>query len=379
MKIKRLLGVISIILCCCSCNHSSKEQTGTPVLKVDLDAPVASLNALFRKTEVIPLETSDSCLVVTPADIQEYNNIYYLYDIHTSRVLAFDAQGKFLYPIGHKGQGPGEYVYISDFSINKQQKTIYLLDPIGIYYCYTLDGKFIQQNRLMSEEHGNYNWLYSFHDKLLTFSFPRDKESYCISIIRPEDGSFVGQLWNNHSTLLNHKIGVAFYSYQDKTYFTPALFDNEAYEITPNEVKVAYRWDFGKNNINLKGLGLTYEEDNYGTERTLLSKAIENQTIPYLLISQNQNDKYYNANLYYGYKIRQSIFYRKSDGKSFIIGKKENDIQLRPFIFTDEYIVCAIEAKDYEKYQSVLNEKEYQKLMSRTEDDNPCLVKFYFK
>lgn len=354
------------------------KDSDVPTLEVDLNAPNASLQSLFGKIEIIPLETSDSCLIVSPADLQEYDSTYYLYDIGTSKVLAFDFHGNFLYQIGRKGQGPGEYSYVSDFCVNKQQKEIYLLDPIGICHCYTLDGKFLRRTQFISER-GNYNWIHSFHNQVLTFSFPSNQDTYCISIISPADGKIVGQLWNKHSTLLNHKIGVAFYSYQDKTYFTPALFNNEAYEIDSDEIKVAYRWDFGENNINMKKFGFTHKDCNFNTEKETIDKAVNDQTIPYLLISQRQNDKYYYASLFYGYKIRQSVFYRKEDKQSFIIGKNENDIQLRPFVFTNEYIVCAIEPKDYEKYKLVLDEDQYKKLISRTEDDNPCLIKFYFK
>ena len=35
---------------------------------------------------------------------------------------------------------------------------------------------------------------------------------------------------------------------------------------------------------------------------------------------------------------------------------------------------------DYkESYKSVLSEEDYQKLMAMSEDDNPCLIKLYFK
>jgi hypothetical protein len=52
---------------------------------------------------------------------------------------------------------------------------------------------------------------------------------------------------------------------------------------------------------------------------------------------------------------------------------------IRPEAFEDEYIMQFSFNGEFEAYQSVLAPEEYQKLMSRQEDDNPCLIKLYFK
>ena len=74
-----------------------------------------------------------------------------------------------------------------------------------------------------------------------------------------------------------------------------------------------------------------------------------------------------------------NLFYQKATNKSFILGGKECNIQIRPLVFTDDYMICNLFQKDYDNFKPILPKSEYQKLEAMTEDDNPCLLKLYFK
>ena len=50
-----------------------------------------------------------------------------------------------------------------------------------------------------------------------------------------------------------------------------------------------------------------------------------------------------------------------------------------PLYFGDEYLITDIVYEDREKFKSILTEEEYRKLENMLEDDNPCLLKLYFK
>ncbi len=68
------------------------------------------------------------------------DNIY-TYDKKHEKLFVFNSQGKYLYNIGKKGEGPGEYNYISNFYIFK--KYIIIADHEKLHY-FLNNGKYIK-------------------------------------------------------------------------------------------------------------------------------------------------------------------------------------------------------------------------------------------
>ena len=54
-------------------------------------------------------------------------------------------------------------------------------------------------------------------------------------------------------------------------------------------------------------------------------------------------------------------------------------LSITPLLFTEDYIISKLNFDDYTCLRPFLSEQDYSKLLSREEDDNPCLVKFYFR
>ena len=106
---------------------------------------------------------------------------------------------------------------------------------------------------------------------------------------------------------------------------------------------------------------------------------MKNGTIPYLIINQGQNSKYYYACLRHQYKYDKNIFYRKSDGKYLVFGEETWNMPTNALVFTDDYLIILLNRNNYYNFMSILPDSEYKKLEAMTEDDNPCLLKLYFK
>lgn len=83
--------------------------------------------------------------------------------------------------------------------------------------------------------------------------------------------------------------------------------------------------------------------------------------------------------LTFGFRHRINLFYRKDDGKSFFFEKTAEGVLLHPLAFNEDFLTCIVFNEDFPNYEKVLPPEEYQKLEERLEDDNPCLIKFYFK
>lgn len=106
------LFILSFLICFTMC--TPKPQTSDAIF-VDLDQPEeASLFNYFRSIELIPLETSSEVLIKGITKIIVHQDRYYALDKPLCLIFVFDKTGKFLFKIGTKGQGAGEYSFIQD-------------------------------------------------------------------------------------------------------------------------------------------------------------------------------------------------------------------------------------------------------------------------
>jgi hypothetical protein len=136
-----------------------KQQAQTDkAIFVDLDRPErASLFDYFSSIELIPLETSPDVLIAGITKIINHQDKWYMMDKPQSIIFVFDRTGKFLFKIDKKGQGPGEYAFISNFNINPFTGKLELLDPSGRLNIYDLSGNYIETKRI------EYDGFYAAH------------------------------------------------------------------------------------------------------------------------------------------------------------------------------------------------------------------------
>jgi hypothetical protein len=81
-----------------------------------------------------------------------YDNKYFILDkIKMKKIFVFNTDGSFSHTIGSVGGGPGEYVSIDDFTIDKENERIVILTYPSTIYVYNLDGKYILKKRLSSD------------------------------------------------------------------------------------------------------------------------------------------------------------------------------------------------------------------------------------
>ena len=261
-------------------------------------------------------------------------------------------------------------------SSKENENAVYMLSPFGSLYVYSLDGKFIKEIKLPTRS--NYQLIEELDSKyFVTWTLPASENGNCISVISKESFKNMKEFWHVPPVLttLNSK---PFYNYEHKVYFSNP-YQNEVYEVRTDSLRVAYRWDFGKDNLDLKEYGFTLLEDQKVEEYKLMLQYLRDSTVPYLLCDQYQNDKFYYIMLVFGLKHSKNLFYRKEDGKSFFFEKTTEDIHFEPLAFNEDFLTCIVFNEDFPNYEKVLPPEEYKKLEERLEDDNPCLIKFYFK
>lgn len=365
--------IFILALCFLACNNKGQDDFECITLSVDLEQPTLQFNDVFDSVELILLETSDSSLVVYPYEIIEHEGYYYIYDLHLEKTIVFDKKGKFVRQIGKKGQGPGEYTHLSSISIDKKNNVIHLVEPIGGFNDYTLDGKFLGRRQYPDAE--DYQCIYHLDDCMAMWSFPSSNESDCLFIVNQETMEIVKTYYN--MPVLTASRG--FYYYQDKLYFHELIGSSRVYEVTKDSLALSYQWNFGNDNVNVYDLDLTFKDENRQVEYDLFWKYMKDGTVPYIKVGQAQNKDYYYACLRYQYKYDRGVFYRKRDGACFILGEESWNMPTNALVFTDDYMIILMNHNNYSHLIPFLSEADRNKIIALKEDDNPCLLKFYFR
>ena len=304
-----------LLLSSCGLNKTSKDN----VLNANLQEEPVSVEELFSKISVVPLETNDSALLVRPDKVLLHNNEYYILDEGVPAVFVFNEQGKFLRKIGRKGQGPGEFNDdIYDAAISRYSNTIYMVSPSGKIYCFNLMGKFIKE--IILPDKSNYHGVEEYNkDLLVLWTLPCCIEESAISIVSKTTMKEVKSYWHVNRILCGLTSN-SFYAYNGDVYcYTP--FERKVYHIGLDSLLNAYSWDFGKDNIDIKKY-LTLDESKKDEEDQLMHKYLSHSTIPFFAGQQYQNKYFYFCRIYYyGENKYKSLFYRKSDGKTFFFEK----------------------------------------------------------
>ena len=166
-----------------------------------------------------------------------------------------------------------------------------------------------------------------------------------------------------------------FYKYNNENYFS-TQYSNEVYRFTKEAVELAYKWDFGSGNINLEPFKERIKEDP-----NVFPQLVDSHEVPYFFFRQFQNkDYYYTVLNTWNIDKWCNVFYRKKDGKSFVFDTLEGGAKVKKTsLFTDEYMICIVSPEEIGTLHNILPPEEFSKVKNLQEDDNLCLVKYYFK
>ena len=138
----------------------------------------------------------------------------------------------------------------------------------------------------------------------------------------------------------------------------------------------------GEQNINIEQYHFNSGPDTRKEEEERLREYRKTGKIAFNFTKQYQTDKYYYAQLFsmssYPQRKLTNLLYRKKDGVVFYFEKTREGIRISPEVVTEDFMLCIVPTDELENYKSILSEGEYRALSKRVEDDNPCVVKFYF-
>lgn len=130
-----------------ACGESNPEKSGMERVVLgeiasDPQREPLSLSDLGVKVEMIPLATSDSCLLGRIEQILDGEDLYIVAD---RQIYKFSKSGVYMGKIGQKGQGPAEYIKPEQILLDCANQVVYVLDYIGRKtMLFDMDGRFLR-------------------------------------------------------------------------------------------------------------------------------------------------------------------------------------------------------------------------------------------
>lgn len=198
---------------------------------------------------VIPLENTEKAIIGNVHKIMVWNTKIFIHDFRFSKLSVFNIEGDFLFNIGKKGKGKGEYHELRDIDI--QDDYIYILDYKNIIKYNSYDGSFIESHRLRNLREGfnPLNFIYYNDDLFYLWSSNPDvynpksidyyrMHKYCEN--RKTEGYFK---FKHRSSDANR-----FYKiHSTNNYFIrPVSGTYSIYKIINDSIKLSFRINMGK-------------------------------------------------------------------------------------------------------------------------------------
>jgi hypothetical protein len=334
MKPVELL-IVCLALCCFSCGKKQQVSGEHPVLKVELKEQPVPVSDIFRKVEIIPLETSEESLLGRISKVETLDDRIFVSS--QSSVFMFDPEGKYLNKIQRIGRGPQEYVRASDFTLDPSRKTVGILDAIGAILTYDFDGNFVKKSELPKPPPA-----YAFFEMLdentyVTWSFTKE-DMNGVNIIDAATFEIKQGFFPLTDIQGMFAMGAYFHKFNGETFYHERLGDY-VYRIDGDGYEIAYEWDTGVEIIDRSEFTNGSLATNEG--RRLLGEKYDSGEIPFAFAAQDQTKRYCYAKMVSKNGVKY-LFYNRNNGKSFYFGKTAEGIDLNLIHMGDDYAIGLI-------------------------------------
>lgn len=389
MKTKYLSLYSLLFFISCSQNNDIKNlytNESTSIINIQEDLKqISHLDSVFNDVTFLPLETKEECLISRISTLKISDSLIFIND-NRRRLLIFGKDGKFKIQIGQSGEGPGEFLDLKDFIINKDN--IEILDFKKIE-TYNFEGKHLSTKRFdlsdpkkyCNPDHFNHSPLGGYYLWGGTFGikeFGAEYDRYMMYHVNNDFKIQKGYFLIEHGAGSSHN---RFTKYNDNIIIDPHFGDYNIYQIdNKGIVSSRYFLNFGKNAyrkkipIPKKNQRETYEDlSNY-------------------VLSFNdffETDKWLHLTFQYQNTVFSAL-YNKEKEKCFLLSAANKNLkpdEIRywgAYTITKDQLVMPIEANwlkiEFDrlspKYMKKINLNQYKDIK---ESDNPVLVFYKLK
>lgn len=372
--------LLSLILCVVivGCGDSGNEKGGdsksdSSSIFIDLNQTAkVSILEIFSHIDVVPLETTDNSVIKKVSKIVFDNGRFFILDDHQNAVFIFDSTGKFERKIQQIGSGPGEYSLLYDINYNKYSHNIEMLNPRGQLLAYKIDGEFVESLAIPLKSSERFAilsddliLLYSlFEQKKLTF-FSRKLDDIIKQEFKFSDIILRTPLISTGSSPFNQYGSIT-------TFFQG--YSNEVYTIDSTTIKKRFIWDFGEHDFHAVDLPVGESLEYYTSYLRTCEKA---HSFNYYL----ENEHYILTRFIYN-KLWHTLIYDKINEDFRIIKRfEENIVPPANPVFFDMGIIASIDPIQIQLLinETILNDENKKIFKNINPEDNPILIKYYFR
>lgn len=371
-----------IILFTYGCNSRTNNLLDNDVIPVELDNIKDSLSFydIFSKVEIIPLETTNLSLLsqMNFVKVIPFEGFIYILDSKQHLIQKFDSCGKYITTINKRGRGPGEYSLLSDFGINRQNRTIELLCPTGTLYRYTIDSTdFVdsfslkdstKSTHLFERLSDDYYVLFSiFNDKKLIYYSTKENKVVKTDYTLPDYILKKSTLKFAMSPFVRFNDTVRFYEGHN----------GNIYSIDTSSLSIfaKYKWDFGKYNFKLSEVPKNENDVYYYRLGNTISFKYASS---FLLCTES--DRFVISNFNFRGRIMTLAFDKILD-KTHVFHKTKEGVQIFSGYYYKEHHYICIPPKYLSQFvnKSILSSSQQIKLSSINSDDNYVILRYTYK
>ncbi|MBW6537757.1 MAG: 6-bladed beta-propeller [Mariniphaga sp.] len=201
----------------------------------------------FSEIKVVQLETKEDNLLGVISKVAYYKDRFFILDGLTQQFFCFDGQGKLKYKISAQGKGPGEYNYITDFTIDPEGERIFILDPVVqkvLLFC--LDGNHLATFSVPTEKGMGFNKVFALNDSIILLTSITNYQLVFFDLNQHKvvEKKFEFPIEGPLDAFSpRHNV----YQYKGRTFVLQYL-GNVVYEITELDTLPHFKWDFGPGN-----------------------------------------------------------------------------------------------------------------------------------
>lgn len=391
-------NIIMIVICSTlawSCNKRKIEDINNLSSSINITVPTKEVGELnfIENAEFIFLDKE--YLIGKIGRLLVHNNNIYIHDELTEKIVVYTLKGKFLFAIESQGKGPNEYLKITDFTIDRLNNNILIMDAnLHKVLTYSISKKdFIDVKGFIFHPtafawHNNKMFFFNPY----TFNYAQD-DKYRYSLIvttanyKNEEKFFkVSENMGNFRSNPNRK---GFF-YGDNLYFLNR-FEFVIYSLTDDFVKKHCDIQFANNDDYLPALNDAIKRGTRNTERYKnCAKDIRNycENCDFITFEYSKADKLYS--LIFSKKINK-VIYHSSNSKITTPSLLKKNIPIFKFpeyIYDNSFISIIPFAyinhitKDKKSIKLIEENLEDKKILNGFEDYdincNPVLAIYHF-
>lgn len=247
-----------------SCNLQNTKEREAKFNKHLIDCSKSEMANIdtWMCCKVVPLETNANSLIKQIKKVEVFDGRIVVYDGKLDLINIYNESGKYLANINRKGKGPGEYIELNNFAINKVDSCLEICNgPKQSIQQYDFNGNYLGSKKLS----GYVNDLFAVNDSG-DYCFYFENQLHHID---STDLLYYGNDNLESSVLLKSRpIDFSRFTTQENPitsnrddFYLVRQYDPLIYKVRNGEIEPNYKLEFGENSYSYRNIEMFDQYD----------------------------------------------------------------------------------------------------------------------